>query len=174
MATQQMILLKPDEPNYRGITAITRFLSHIKISKDNTCWEWTGTKTHDGYGQISFNGKTIPTHRFIYEYMYGTIPAELQLDHLCRNRACANHKHLEAVSHQENMLRGISFASINHQKTHCPQGHEYILANTYHTPAGGRRCRICVREASRRYKLKQQKQENTSFENKINVNGVYQ
>jgi Transcription factor WhiB len=28
-------------------------------------------------------------------------------------------------------------------KTHCPYGHPYNAANTYYTPTGERRCRIC-------------------------------
>ena len=97
----------------------------------------------------------ILTHRFIYEYLHGPISAELEIDHKCRNHSCANPEHLEAVSHQENMLRGI-----NHQreKTHCLQGHEYSLTNTYHRPTGGRDCRICKRDNDRRYRLNQKMQ----------------
>ena len=36
------------------------------------------------------------------------------------------------------------------KKTHCPQGHEYTEENTYRWQ-GGRSCRQCSRDASRRY-----------------------
>jgi WhiB family transcriptional regulator, redox-sensing transcriptional regulator len=32
-------------------------------------------------------------------------------------------------------------------KTHCKHGHPFDAANTYYTPDGRRRCRICLREA---------------------------
>ena len=32
-------------------------------------------------------------------------------------------------------------------KTHCKRGHPFDAQNTYYTPDGRRRCRICLREA---------------------------
>lgn len=40
------------------------------------------------------------------------------------------------------------------ERTHCPQGHPYSEANTYRTPKGDRQCRICKREAGRRWREK--------------------
>ena len=152
------MMLNPDQKSHRGKSAIERFLSCIKITKDSgNCWEWIGYKNPDGYGRMSFNGKMPRTHRFIYEYFNGSITNGLELDHTCKNRFCANPKHLEAVTHKENILRGTSFASLNSIKTHCPKGHEYSLANTYHHPTGSRQCRTCHRdyEGKRRYRLNQ-------------------
>jgi WhiB family redox-sensing transcriptional regulator len=33
------------------------------------------------------------------------------------------------------------------RKTHCKHGHQFTAENTYYTPDGHRRCRICLREA---------------------------
>jgi WhiB family redox-sensing transcriptional regulator len=41
-------------------------------------------------------------------------------------------------------------ASASHpqaSKTHCKRGHRFSADNTYYTPDGQRRCRICLREA---------------------------
>ena len=155
MSNQRIITSRThDQRSSHKKSAITRFLSYIKITKASNCWEWAGAKGPNGYGRINFNGKLSLTHRFIYEYFNGPIPTELEIDHLCRNPSCANPEHLEAVSHQENILRGTSFVSINSKKTHCPQGHEYSLDNTYHTPAGKRKCRTCHRDRSRMDRLK--------------------
>lgn len=38
-----------------------------------------------------------------YEVFVGPIPEELELDHLCNVKVCINPRHLEAVTHEENM-----------------------------------------------------------------------
>ena len=69
---------------------------------DTPCWEWQMAMTEKGYGQISDSGKTRRAHRFFYEAENGEIPEHLEIDHLCRNRACVNPDHLEAVSSSQN------------------------------------------------------------------------
>ncbi|MFC8339351.1 HNH endonuclease signature motif containing protein [Streptomyces rubiginosohelvolus] len=114
------------------------------------CWEWTGAKTTGGYGQFWLKPRLVVSHRYAYEQMVGPIPEGLQLDHLCRNRACVNPAHLEPVSQQVNILRGFSIATANRLKTRCPQGHPYSASNTYiHPRNNGRICRTCARERSR-------------------------
>lgn len=44
-----------------------------------------------------------------------------------------------------------SRGAVNANKTHCKHGHEYTEENTYHKKSGGRECRTCQKEYSRRY-----------------------
>jgi hypothetical protein len=53
------------------------------------------------------------------------------------------------VTHQENMLRGLTIAARNAAKTHCPQGHPYNGANL-RIDEGSRRCLTCKRDQMRR------------------------
>jgi hypothetical protein len=91
------------------------------------CLEWTGCLTH-GYGQFAVvSAKRIPTHRWLYERWWGPIAESLEIDHLCRNRACCNPTHLEPVTPQENLRR----RSIVNRPMACPLGHPYTEDNIF-------------------------------------------
>lgn len=66
------------------------------------CLEWTGAIGPDGYGVISVRGKVRRAHRFSYESSVAPIPEGMQIDHICRNRACINPEHLRPVTHKQN------------------------------------------------------------------------
>ncbi len=106
------------------------------------CWLWTANTMSNGYGQFKLSGRGRGAHRIAYELLVESIPAGLQVDHLCRVRNCVNPAHLEPVSCRENVRRGRG-ADYQRSKTHCPTGHEYAGANLYRTADGSRRCRRC-------------------------------
>lgn len=112
------------------------------------CWVWVGGRNGLGYGELYVPGqKHRPrTHRLAYNLAVGEIPEGLEIDHLCRVRACCNPEHLEAVTHAVNMARRMPYG-----RTHCFKGHPLTPDNVY-VGANGRQCRTCRREASRRRK----------------------
>ena len=143
---------------------IQRFLEKINVSDNiyqgTPCWDWTACKDKDGYGSFSVNGKSIRSHKFSYELYNGEIPKGLQLDHLCRNRDCINPIHLEPVTAQENIKRGLSgkINNYNKQKTHCPQGHKYNIQNTYRDLSrNNRHCIICTKTKQKKYQQRREK-----------------
>lgn len=104
------------------------------------CLVWRGALNPKGYGLFYVDNRNALAHRYAYENTNGSVPTGLELDHLCRVRACVNVDHLEAVTHAENMARGA-----HAMKTHCKYGHPYDEVNTYRRPNdGGRDCRICI------------------------------
>ncbi len=111
------------------------------------CWLWRLRPATKGYGQFFVRGRRVPAHRVVFEHLRAPIPDGLQLDHLCRVRACVNPEHLEIVDGRTNTLRGESFAAQNARKTACPQGHPYAGANLLRHVIRGqpiRRCRTCA------------------------------
>jgi hypothetical protein len=122
----------------RRPTLRERLLSKAVINWETGCWEWTASKTGDGYGKLGVNGKTRDAHAVAYELIEGPVPDGLELDHTCRVRRCINPAHLEPVTHRENMLRAPYFGS----DTHCKAGHEWTEENTY-TYRAQRCCRAC-------------------------------
>lgn len=128
-------------------TVVDRFWQRVQIT--NSCWLWTGTKTDAGYGYLIV-GKRVRAHRFSWELAGNEIPDELELDHLCRVRACVNPAHLEPVTRRENQLRGNTFARKRAEQTACIHGHPFDAANTYIAKNGTRHCRTCAREGARR------------------------
>jgi len=133
---------------------LTEFLSAriaAKIDVTDGCWLWTGSDSGNGYGRVTHpqTKRTVAAHRLVYEAMRGPIPDGLQLDHLCRVRACVNPAHLEPVTQRVNLLRGETIVAACATATHCPSGHPYSGDNLAILPNGERRCREChrVREA---------------------------
>lgn len=133
----------------RRPSAEIRFFAKVRLAGD--CWEWTASLDQSGYGLFQGGGqRMIRSHIWSYNFFVGRVPTGLQLDHLCRNRACCNPWHLDPVTPLVNTRRGHGTG----RRTHCPQGHPYDEANTYRHPSGRRVCRICKRASQARYDAK--------------------
>lgn len=122
---------------------IPTLLSRINFRGPNGCWEWTGGKSR-GYGKFhAHTGRWTnnqSTHIILYEMRNGAVPVGKVLDHLCRNVACCNPAHLEAVTTRENTMRGVGPAPVNAAKTHCQK---CLTEYDYVSPEGYRACRKC-------------------------------
>ncbi len=113
------------------------------------CWEYPNLNEY-GYGESGKKGRDRFVHRVSYEHFVGPIPSGLQIDHLCRNRACCNPAHLEPVTIQENARRGME------SRTHCKNGHKLSgenLAWRKYKHGLRRACRKCAAECAARLRL---------------------
>ena len=147
--------------------AHVRVLKRVSTRNPVQCWLWEGARNPNGYGVVQSGGKgsgMAYVHRVIYEALVDAIAADQQVDHICHTQAvargecvggrdclhriCVNPAHLEAVTQQENLLRGNTLPGANARKTRCPQRHLYDEGNTY-LYKGNRQCRTCRRERKR-------------------------
>lgn len=92
----------------------------------------------NGNGYYRLRSTNKYAHRTAYEKAHGPIPDGLVIDHLCRNTACCNPDHLEAVTQRVNVLRADSVVARNARKDACDEGHPFAYRAN-----GSRWCPIC-------------------------------
>lgn len=98
---------------------LVRLWERVRVGGEDECWPWLGAAS-SGYGYIRVGGRDgakVGAHVVAYESVHGPIPLGHEVDHLCENKRCCNPAHLEAVTHQDNMLR------FHGQRTTCLHGH---------------------------------------------------
>lgn len=98
---------------------LSRFMRHVHIPWVGGCWEWTGARMADGYGNFgSGNGKTVRAHRFAYEAFVGPIPEGLCVCHHCDTPLCVNPKHLFVGTRADNAHDCIRKGRHRHGERH--------------------------------------------------------
>ncbi len=101
-------------PNQKPLIAL--LLARMEVNPDG-CWIVTGRRDNAGYSVVGKPSRR--GHRVSYEHFVGPIPEGLHIDHLCHSysdcpggdrcphRPCINPDHLEPVTTQENIRRGL-------------------------------------------------------------------
>lgn len=88
--------------------------------------------------------RQVRVHTLVLEAFVGPRPEGCEARHLDGNPLNAALTNLAWGTHGENNRDQVRHGTHPHaSKTHCPAGHPYDEANTYHHPAGDRRCRTC-------------------------------
>lgn len=135
---------------------VRRFFKHV--TKTPGCWLFSAASSSP-YKRFMVDRVSVLAHRFAYSVLVGPIPKGLQIDHLCRNKACVNPAHLEAVTQRVNLLRAPTVVAANAAKTHCPAGHAYDAVVVWRG-ATSRRCRACHSRNDRTSKLRMRAKRN--------------
>lgn len=91
------------------------------------CLLWEGAVAGPKkYGRIRADGRYQYAHRWAWEQVFGEIPENMLLDHICYIPVCCNVDHMRLATHQENMqnLSGLQsnnttgFRNITWHKQH--------------------------------------------------------
>lgn len=93
------------------------FWSRVAMGAPHECWEWQGAKTSAGYGNLSWHGQRVQSHRVAYYLSVGGIALHTNFKqagvakryrrfvlHRCDNRLCCNPAHLFLGSMRTNLL----------------------------------------------------------------------
>lgn len=126
-----------------------------KVDAHGVCWEWTGAKDQNGYGNVSRGGRTVKAHRYAYRILVGNIAEGMELDHRCFNTSCVNPDHLDMVDHATNSRRARRMKPGSAAR--CRKGHEYDESNSYvwqGRAVGNRKCRKCHAENQKAYRVR--------------------
>lgn len=128
------------------------------------CWPWTGAVTGKGYGKISLAYRHRNAHRVAFELWHGPIPDGLLVCHRCDNRPCCNPAHLfvgTAKDNAEDMMakgRWKRPPATVVLSSACPNGHPYVDGSWARAKEGHRTCRVCQRDAKRRWRARKRAQ----------------
>lgn len=74
-----------------------------RTERRGTCLIWTGAVRDSGYGAMWDGARVVRPHRWAYEREHGPIPAGVDIDHICGNRACCETTHLRVATRKQNM-----------------------------------------------------------------------
>lgn len=82
--------------------ALQRFWASIE--RVGECWEWTGTRDEDGYGEAHLRSRKIRAHRLAWQFVHGEPPGNHHVLHTCDNPPCIRPAHLFLGDNKANAI----------------------------------------------------------------------
>lgn len=115
------------------------------VVRGPNCWTLVDGRMQIGYRSIWNPEMRHLTygHRASWLLHRGPLTHGLEIDHLCKNKACVNPEHLEEVSHATNSRRHLGWTEAA-----CSAGHAMSGDNVY-LWRGKRSCKTCNEERRR-------------------------
>lgn len=88
-----------------GITKYSTWQEALdkRVRREGDCIVWDGHVNQHGYGRTNVGGNRLRVvHHLAWERVHGPVPEDMEIDHVCFNRACVNVDHLRAVTRSDN------------------------------------------------------------------------
>lgn len=105
----------------RNITFEHRFWE--KVNGHGECWDWEGSLSGFGHGQIRQGGKNggslLIAHRVAFEMVNGPIPEGMCVLHRCDNPRCVRPAHLFLGTRYDNTHDMIDKGRYRGRKSNC-------------------------------------------------------
>lgn len=74
----------------------------------DACWRWLGPTTPDGHGKKTYCGRDVMAHRWIWEILFGPIPAGMVVFRTCDAKDCTNPAHLRMGSQADACRQSVN------------------------------------------------------------------
>lgn len=110
----------------------------VKLGKrPEDCWRWLGPVSASGYGNKTFNGKSVNAKRWLWMQLFGPLPAELVVSSRCGDELCMNPHHFVAQTQGQANRAGASAQLLpgdvveirrERPKQDMPHGNKSLLA----------------------------------------------
>ena len=107
------------------------------------CWAWLSTIATTGHAKKTWLGRDVPAHRWIWELLFGPIPAGLVVYSTCESKSCINPHHLacgfQADANRASItatLLPADVADIRNAKASASRHTATLLADRYGVTPG--------------------------------------
>ena len=146
-----------------------RAFTNVEKMEDG-CWISKYSVASHGYAQIGWTGEgrtqMVLAHRASWVHVNGQVPVGMTIDHLCKNRRCANVEHMRILSNYENARRT---AGRDWSVGYCVNGHDpsHQVFVTRNANASGRTliCGTCLKASRLRWEIKNSEKSSDSKRN---------
>lgn len=82
-----------EQEDFANVTVLPeRITNRIKVDREG-CWTWIGAKRY-GVGVTTWQDRSQPVHRIVYEQFHGDIPPRGQVIRTCGCLSCVRPNHL--------------------------------------------------------------------------------
>jgi hypothetical protein len=83
--------------------------ARVKLGRTpDACWTWLGGCTSSGHGSLTFCGRDVLAHRWIWEQLFGPIPDGHVVFSTCERLDCINPHHLACGTQATACREGVS------------------------------------------------------------------